>query len=96
MRTRKNIHYFTPEGKNTDLMIDSLKSHIKNTDCNYMTLDISSLNLLDASKIAVECSTNHYLKYPQGLVDCIVKTNKVKNLIKDLILGNMKFLTIQN
>lgn len=83
---------FIPKGKNIDLMIDSLKSHIDNTDCNYMTIDISKLNLLEASKIAVECSTSHYLKYPQGRVDCKIKADNIKYLIKDLILGNMKFV----
>ena len=93
MRTLKN--YFTPKGNSTDVMMNSVQEHIKDTDCHYMALDISSLNPLEASKIAAICSTDHYLKYPQGIVDCIVKTSKIENLIKPLTLGNMNFVTMQ-
>lgn len=89
-------NYFKPKGNSTEVKIDSVEKHIKYTDCNYMTLDISKLNPLEASKIAVLCSTNHYLKYPQGIVDCIVKTTKMQEIIKPLTLGNMKFMTMQN
>ena len=92
MRTQKK--YFTPKGNSTEVMMNSVQEHIKDKDCHYMALDISSLNPLEASKIAAICSINHYLKYPQGLVDCIVRTSKIENLIKPLTLGNMNFVTM--
>jgi len=85
------INYFIPQGSNTDLRINSVKKHIKCTDCKHMKMDISKLNAMEASKIAILCSTTHYLKYPQGTVDCIVKSKSIVDLIKPLILKNMKF-----
>ena len=86
------IDYFIPQGSNTDLRINSVKKHIKCTDCKHLKMDISKLNAMEASKIAILCSTTHYLKYPQGIVDCIVKSKNIAELIKPLILKNMKFL----
>lgn len=85
------IDYFTPHGSNADLRINSVKKHIKGTDCKHLKMDISKLNAMEASKIAILCSTTHYLKYPQGIVDCIVKSKSIVDLIKPLILNNMKF-----
>ena len=84
--------YFTPQGSNTELKINSVKKHIEATDCKHLKMDISSMNALEASKIVALCSTNHYLKYPRGIVDCLVKSENIIDLVKPLILDNMKFL----
>lgn len=84
--------YFTPQGSNTELKINSVKKHIEATDCKHLKMDISSMNALEASKIVALCSTNHYLKYPKGIVDCLVKSENIIDLVKPLILDNMKFL----
>lgn len=84
--------YFTPQGNNTELKINSVKKHIEATDCKHLKMDISSMNALEASKIVALCSTNHYLKYPKGIVDCLVKSKNIIDLVKPLILDNMKFL----
>lgn len=83
--------YFTPKGNNTDLKINSVKKYIANTDCKHLKMDISTLNPIEASKIAVLSSTNHYLKYPKGILDCVVKSKNIIDLIKPLILGNVRF-----
>lgn len=85
--------YFTPKGNNLDLKLNSVKKHIEATDCKHLKMDISSMNVLDAGKIAVLCSTNHYLKYPKGIVDYMVKSKSIIDFIKPLILGNVRFLT---
>ena len=84
--------YFTPQGSNTELKINSVKKHIEATDCKHLKMDISSMNALEASKIVALCSTNHYLKYAKGIVDCLVKSENIIDLVKPLILDNMKFL----
>ena len=84
--------YFTPQGSNTELKINSVKKHIEATDCKHLKMDISSMNALEASKIVALFSTNHYLKYPKGIVDCLVKSKNIIDLVKPLILDNMKFL----
>lgn len=83
--------YFTPKGNSTDLKINSVKKYIANTDCKHLKMDISTLNPIEASKIAVLSSTNHYLKYPKGILDCVVKSKNIIDLIKPLILGNVRF-----
>ena len=84
--------YFTPQGSNTELKINSIKKHIEATNCKHLKMDISSMNALEASKIVALCSTNHYLKYPKGIVDCLVKSIYNIELVKPLILDNIKFL----
>lgn len=83
----------TPIGKKSDDIIKSVKNYIKKNDCKHMTVDISSSNILDASKISVLCSTYHYLKYPKGLISWIVKSKSVEQMVKHLDLGNINFQT---
>ena len=85
--------YFTPQGSSTDLKINSVKKYIANTDCKHLKMDISSLNPLEASKIVALSSTNHYLKYPKGILDCVVKSKSIIDFVKPLILGKVRFLT---
>ena len=47
--------YFTPQGSNTELKINSVKKHIEATDCKHLKMDISSMNALEASKIVALC-----------------------------------------
>ena len=57
-----------------------------------MTIDISSLNIIEASKVAALGATYHYLKFPDnGEIDWIVCSNEIEKLLCPLNLGNSNF-----
>ena len=76
-------------------LVESIKSYIFDNDCPALTMDISHLNVIDASKVALLCSTYHYAKYPHGEVSWKVNSAEVHNLIKPLNLGNIRLITAQ-
>lgn len=69
-------------------VVEYINSYIKKTSCENMSVDISFMNVLDACYVSTLCSTSHYIKYPQGKINWIVSSKKVKELNKDLELGN--------
>lgn len=75
-------------------LVESIKNYIFNNDCPSMVMDISHLNVIDASKVALLCSTYHYAKYPHGEVVWKINSNEVHNLIKPLNLGNIRLITV--
>ena len=46
--------------------LDKFKKFIKNHDCPELTLNLSSLNIFDATKFVLLSSAYHYQKYPSG------------------------------
>lgn len=53
-----------------------------------MSIDISSLNFIDATKVCILCSTFHFAKYIDGRIHWFVKDEIVKKQIKPMRLGN--------
>lgn len=72
--------------------LDDLNKYIDTYNCTDMTVDISALNILDASKVATLGSTIHYIKYPDGKINWIVNSNKVKDYTSSMNLGNSHFI----
>lgn len=72
-------------------IICTLNEYILNQDCEQLKIDISALNIIDAMKLGVMCSTSHFTKYPFGSVEWIVKDIETKNLLKKLSLKTVKF-----
>ena len=64
---------------------------MKYENCKNLTVDISALNIIDASRCAVICSTHHFLKYPQGLIKWVIASKEVLNLVKPFSLNNTQF-----
>lgn len=73
--------------------IELAKKFINEHNCPELEMDISHLNIIDAGKVAVLCSTYHYAKYPHGELTWKVNSSEVRNIIKPLSLGNMKLIT---
>ena len=59
-----------------------------------MTIDISMLNLIDASKVATMASTYHFLRFSQGKINWVVNSKEIEKILKPLSLGNSKFTTV--
>lgn len=76
-------------------MVESIKNYIKNHDCPYLSMDISNLNIIDASKVTVLCSTYHWAKYPEGEISWKIASKEIKELVSPLSLGNIKLINAQ-
>ena len=74
-------------------LVESIKNYIFENDCPQLSMDISHLNIIDASKVTILCSTYHYAKYPHGEITWKINSNEVKNIIKPLNLGNIRLTT---
>ena len=75
----------------TNENLEELNTYINKNDCSYMSVDISGLNILDASTVATLGSTMHYIKYPEGKINWIVNSSKVKEYTDSMNLGNSMF-----
>lgn len=70
-------------------MANAVKSFIKKNKCKELSADISLLNLVDASKTALLCSTYHFAKYPDGKISWEVADEETKQFINSMKLKNM-------
>lgn len=75
-------------------LAESIKDYIKDNDCPALSMDVSHLNLMDASKVTIVCSTYHWAKYPNGKISWKISTPALKELIKPLCLGNIKLINV--
>ncbi len=72
--------------------IDMLNEHIKLFNCKNMTVDISSMNIMDACMVSALCSAEHYIKYPDGKLNWIVNSKAVEEYLSPMNLGNSRFI----
>lgn len=72
--------------------VETLSEYIKSAESEYLTVDISRMNIIDACKISVLGSTEHYLKHPQGKINWVVSSSCVENMVSSMGLGNSSFL----
>lgn len=79
---------------NANNTIEMLMKYISESECPQMSVDISKLNIIDASRVIILSSTYHYAKYPTGEITWAVNSPEVGNLVKSLTLGNIKLITI--
>ena len=76
-------------------LVESIKNYIQEHDCPDLSMDISNLNIIDASKVTILCSTYHWSKYPEGKISWLINSEEVKDLVKPLNLGNINLITVQ-
>ncbi len=69
--------------------IEKLKSYMSKNDCKTMTIDVSSLNFIDAARVCALVSGYHYTNYIDGVLTWLVRDDAAKNQITPFILGNM-------
>ncbi len=73
-------------------IVEIVKEYIKTSDERDLTIDISQMNIMDACKISVLCSTEHYLKNPNGKIHWVVSSSSVEKMVSSMGLGNSHFL----
>lgn len=89
----KKIAEFNNTCKDARNLVESIKSYINDNHCPRLSMDVSHLNIIEASQVAILCSTYHWAKYPQGKISWKVRSEEVKEIIAPLNLGNIKFVT---
>lgn len=73
-------------------LVKSITDYIFKNDCPNLSMDITNLNIIDASKVTVLCSTYHWAKYPNGKINWKTNSPELKDLIHPLNLGNINFI----
>lgn len=94
-KTLKNEFSFNKHANDTIGIVNSINDYISNHNCSKLSLDVSHLNIFDASKVTIICSTYHWAKYPKGKISWKISSNEVKELVKPLNLGNIQLITAQ-
>ena len=82
----------TPNSTNPNEAVAFINSYIEKYHCENMSVDISFMNVLDACFVSSMCSTNHYIKYPNGKINWKISSELVKELNKSLELGNSSYI----
>ena len=77
-----------PNSANPADAVDYINNYIASNSCENLSVDISFMNVIDACYVSTLCATSHFIKYPQGKINWIVSSNKVREFNKDLELGN--------
>lgn len=80
---------------NTVSLVESIKNYITDHDCPNLSMDISHLNILEASKVTAVCSTYHWAKYPNGKINWKISSTEIQDLVTPLSLGNINLITAQ-
>jgi len=83
------------DSNDTGTFVESMKQYILENDCPNLSMDVSHLNIIDASKVTILCSTYHWSKYPKGKISWLISSPEIKELIKPLNLGNINLITVQ-
>lgn len=66
-----------------------IKSYIDKCNCSKIRLDLSALNILDATKAMMLSSAYHYRKFPEGRLVCKTKSDEVKGMLSSFKVGNL-------
>ncbi len=77
-------------------IIENLENFLRKTQEQKAVVDISNLNLLDAARTAILCSTKFFSKYPERKICWSVKDEETKKLISALMLKNMELEIKEN
>lgn len=82
-------------GSNMIDLVQEIKDYIYKNDCPKLSMDVSHLNIIDASKVTIICSTYHWAKYPNGEISWKINSPEIKEFVKPLNLGNIRLITPQ-
>ena len=92
LRNPQNTGTFVPDSVNALDIISIINLHIESSNCEFLSVDISFMNIIDSCYIVTICSTKHFSKYPNGCIDWHVSSGEIKDLNKDFDLGNCRYL----
>ncbi|MBR2386723.1 hypothetical protein IKA92_05445 [bacterium] len=71
-------------------IVEKIISFINKNKCQEFEADVSPLNLIDATRTVLMCSTYHFKKYPQGKIYWQLRDKQTIGLIAPLRLSNME------
>ena len=91
-KNTQNNSIFVLSESNPNKAVDALKEFIQNSSSVEITVDISQINLIDASRISVLCSTEYYLQNPNGKINWLIASPFVSDMSSSMSLGNSNFL----
>lgn len=77
-------------------MIETIETFLSKTNVNQAFVDISDMNMLDALRTSVLCSTKFFAKYPDKKICWSVKDEETKKAISYFMLNNMELHTKLN
>lgn len=80
-----------PNTNNPHLAIQYINSYVDKVYCEEFSVDISFMNAIDACYVSTMCSTKHFIKYPSGKINWFVACDLVKDLSKNMLLGNSEY-----
>ena len=72
--------------------INIIEEKVRSSKSEELELDLSSMNILDASRAAVLSSAIFYGKHPEGRIKCRLQSENIKNFVAGLALGNIEFI----
>ncbi len=81
--------------KDAITLVETIKNYIHEHDCPDLSMDISYLNIIDASRVTVLCSTYHWSKYPDGKISWLINSEDINDIVKPLNLGNINLITVR-
>lgn len=86
------MKFISFQKNNSTEILERVEKYIEESNCREMGLDISSLNIFDASRVILVSSALHYSKYPDGKLKCKVHTQGIKSLISELATTNLEII----
>ena len=89
------MKFISFDKNNSAEILERVEKYIEESDCKEMGLDITSLNIFDASRVILVSSAMHYNKYPDGKLKCKVHTEGIKNLISYFLIKSISFLLLR-
>ena len=76
-----------------DIVVKEFREYISSVcDAVIISVDISNINLIDACKITVLCSTELYIKRPNAKINWIVGAAPVEKYVSPMELGNSDYI----
>lgn len=86
------MKFISFDKNNSTEILERVGKYIEESDCREMGLDVSSLNIFDASRILLLTSAMHYNKYPEGKLKCKVQAKEITNLISGFSTKNLEIV----
>ena len=81
----------TPNITNPNEAVEFINSYIEKYHCEFMSVDLSYMNILDACFVSTMCSTKHFIKYPEGKISWRISSGLIRDFNKDFELGNADY-----
>jgi len=72
--------------------LEDVKQYIDEYDCPEISMDLSELNIIDATRILLVSSVYHYGKYPQGRIKYHYMSEEVSNLAQGIAVSNLELI----